>query len=267
MNKKVAIIPTLLTLGNAVCGLVAIMFASKIQKLNPLTDVNFAHSAWFLFAAMIFDALDGFAARLSRTASEFGGQLDSLCDAISFGVAPAFLLIKLGQDVPLPLYRQALGVVAALFMCCTLLRLARFNLENSPEATSHKRFRGLPSPAAAGCLASLAMVRGLPDFPHFNDDHVLMWIRAWALVGTLAVALMMVSRFSFPHLVNQLLRGRRHFSHLIQIILVVGLLFITYEVALFVLFWGYALIMPLRQGLEKAFRYGQGEVAGEIEAN
>ena len=267
MNKKVAIIPTLLTLGNAVCGLVSIMFASKIQKLDPSTDVNFVYSAWFLFAAMIFDALDGFAARLSRTASDFGGQLDSLCDAISFGAAPAFLLIKLGQDVQLPLYRQALGVIAVIFMCCTILRLARFNLENAPEATSHKRFRGLPSPAAAGCIASLAMLRGLPDFPHLNNEQVLAWIRVWALIGTLAVSLMMVSRFSYPHLVNQLLRGRRHFSHLIQIILVVGLLYITYEVALFVLFWGYALIMPLRQGLEKAFRYGREKVTGEIEVN
>lgn len=252
--KKIAIIPTLLTLGNAICGFTSIVCASKIQANDPSTYVFFAYSAWLLFAGMVFDMLDGVVARRLRTASDFGGQLDSLCDAVSFGAAPAFLLLKLGQAWQLPMYRQALGVVAALFLCCAILRLARFNTENTPDPSSHKRFRGLPSPAAAGCVASLAILRGQVTIAHLTEAQVLTWVRVWGLLGTLVIALLMVSRFSYPHLANQLLRGRRHISHVVQLILVLGLLILTHEIALFVLFWGYALAMPLRQIILRALK-------------
>src|SRR5207302_3761221 len=130
--RKIAILPTLLTLGNAVCGFAAIAFASKI---TTEADVNFAYSATLIFAAMVFDALDGYAARLSKTASDFGGQLDSLCDAISFGVAPGFLLLRLGLgwgESPL-VVQKAIAAIGALYMACAVLRLARFNVENAPD--------------------------------------------------------------------------------------------------------------------------------------
>src|SRR5262249_4385625 len=134
--------------------------ASKIGSADSadFVDFNFAAAGWFILAAMIFDMFDGYVARLSKTASKFGGELDSLCDAISFGVAPAFLLLKMGPGWDRPLFHQFLAGVAALYMVCAVLRLARFNVENSTDAASHKRFRGLPSPGAAGCLASLAIL-------------------------------------------------------------------------------------------------------------
>ena len=161
--KKIAIIPTMLTLGNAVCGFSSIVLASKIDGL-PESKYLFFSSAGLLFLAMVFDALDGYVARLSKSASDFGGQLDSLCDAISFGVAPAFLLLRMGLDWEAPLIRQAIAVIAVLYMVCAILRLARFNVQNSPDPASHKRFKGLPSPGAAGCVASLAIMRsGVPS--------------------------------------------------------------------------------------------------------
>src|SRR6516225_38716 len=96
--RKIAIIPTLLTLGNAVCGFASIACASKIDLKNPATESYFAWSGWLIVAAMVFDALDGYVARLSKSTSKFGLELDSLCDAISFGVAPAFLLLRLCQS-------------------------------------------------------------------------------------------------------------------------------------------------------------------------
>src|SRR5207237_5356422 len=136
-------------LGNAVCGFAALAFASKIDPNNSSTDVFFAWSAWLIFGAMVFDGLDGYVARLSKTSSDFGGQLDSLCDAISFGVAPAFLLLLLGREWgEHPVIQKAIAVVAVLYMACAILRLARFNVENSPDPAAHKRFKGLPSPAA-----------------------------------------------------------------------------------------------------------------------
>src|SRR6266508_746646 len=144
--RKFAVVPTLLTLGNGICGFVAITIASRITSGDPIDEVerNFVISGWFIIAAMLFDMLDGYVARLSKTASKFGGELDSLCDAISFGVAPAFLLLKMGPGwEPRPLLHQLLAGIAALYMVCTILRLARFNVENTPEPAAHKRFRGL----------------------------------------------------------------------------------------------------------------------------
>jgi CDP-diacylglycerol--serine O-phosphatidyltransferase len=251
--KKIAILPTLLTLSNAVCGFAAIAFASTTASEG---DVYFTYSALLIFAAMGFDALDGYAARLSKTASDFGGQLDSLCDAISFGAAPAFLLLRLGQDWEMPVIRQALAVIAVLYMVCAVLRLARFNLENTPDPASHKRFRGLPSPAAAGCLASLALLRGGQAAHWMMIDSWLVrdCLKLWAPLGTLVVALLMVSRLSYPHLTKQLLRGRRHFSYLIRIIMAVCLLALLRELALLLVFWGYALTFPTRFALARSRR-------------
>jgi CDP-diacylglycerol--serine O-phosphatidyltransferase len=266
--KKIAIIPTLLTLGNGVCGFAAILCASRIPAGGSVgIDPNFALAGWLIIAAMLFDALDGYVARLSRTASKFGGELDSLCDAISFGVAPAFLLLRLGPGwEPRPIYHQLLTGIAVLYMVCAILRLARFNVENTPDPASHKRFRGLPSPGAAGCIASLAVLRG--ELPaklamHWGDldpevirHTVQRWVEVWAPVGALAVALLMVSRIPYPHVTKQVLRGRRHFSHLVQVILAAFIVILFREMAVAVLFWAYALGLPARYVLVRSLRRG-----------
>src|SRR5574342_1426010 len=108
--RKIAILPTLLTLGNAVCGFSAILCASRID--GPESPY-FAFSAWLVIGAMLFDMCDGYVARLSKTASEFGGQLDSLCDAISFGAAPGLILWHgFAPDWESPVMRQTIFVVA-----------------------------------------------------------------------------------------------------------------------------------------------------------
>src|SRR5437870_3858304 len=116
--KKIAVLPTLLTLGNGVCGFIAITFASKIVDPAAVAsnEANFAWAGWFILFAMVFDMLDGYVARLSKTASDFGGELDSLCDVVSFGVTPAFLLLKLGPGWdPSPFLHQLLAGIAALY--------------------------------------------------------------------------------------------------------------------------------------------------------
>jgi CDP-diacylglycerol--serine O-phosphatidyltransferase len=269
--KKIAIIPTLLTLGNGVCGFAAIACASKIGHIdqNGFNDAFwFALSGWLIVAAMVFDSLDGYVARLSRTASKFGGELDSLCDVVSFGVAPGLLLLKLGPGWdPRPILHQALACIAALYVVCAFLRLARFNVENTPDPASHKRFRGLPSPGAAGCLASLAILRGeLPGklallrnelaqiWPALDPDNVRFLVEVWAPLGAVAIALLMVSRVPYPHVTKQILRGRRHFSHLIQVILAAFIILLIRELALVLLFWIYALGIPVRYLLLRRLR-------------
>ncbi len=124
--KKIAILPTLLTLGNGLCGFAAIACASKIGPNSPPKEMNdyFLLSACLILGGMVFDALDGYAARLSKSASDFGGQLDSLCDAITFGAAPGFLLLRLGMDWQKQLVGQAVAMIAGLYMVCAVLRCA-----------------------------------------------------------------------------------------------------------------------------------------------
>jgi CDP-diacylglycerol--serine O-phosphatidyltransferase len=258
--KKIAILPTLLTLGNGVCGFAAIAYASKITPQSTASEQNFYYvlSACLILAAMVFDALDGYAARLSKSTSDFGGQLDSLCDAISFGAAPAFLLLRLGSDWERPLIRQAIAVIAALYVACAVLRLARFNVENNPDPAAHKRFKGLPSPAAAGCVASLAVLRSeLPKtYPIFDEHFMRAFVHVWAPLGTLVAALLMVSSFPYPHFTNQLIRGRRSFGFIVQLVLVVFVIALTPDLAFFLLFWMYALNGPLRHFLFRMRRAG-----------
>ncbi|MGH7224072.1 MAG: CDP-diacylglycerol--serine O-phosphatidyltransferase [Gemmataceae bacterium] len=254
--KKIAILPTLLTLSNGVCGFAAIAYASKIEPQSTPTEINdyFVLSAVLILAAMIFDSLDGYAARLAKSASDFGGQLDSLCDAISFGAAPAFLLLRLGMDWRDQLLGRAVAMIAALYMVCAVLRLARFNLENSPDAANHQRFKGLPSPAAAGCVVSLAILRSTPPWNSANSATMSAFVDVWAPLGTLLAALLMVSRVSYPHITKQILRGRRSFSVLVQVVLALFLIARMPSLACFLLFWGYALSGLLRHILFRIVR-------------
>jgi CDP-diacylglycerol--serine O-phosphatidyltransferase len=262
--KKIAIVPTLLTLGNAVCGFASICFAARVT--NAESGAFYTLSALCILAAMVFDGLDGYAARLFKTASEFGGQLDSLCDAISFGVAPGFILLRMGFDWDTyPLMAQVMVIVGVLFMLCAILRLARFNVENSPDPAYHKRFKGLPSPAAAGCIASLAVLRGgmsrhLQGYrPPMLNEFLTSWgptFAYWAPLAGLLVALLMVSRVPYPHMTKQILRGHGSLSHLIKILLAVGIVTLLPEIALFAVFWGYAVYFLARHMVMRRLRTG-----------
>ena len=162
-RKLFAVLPTLLTLGNAACGFGAITFAAKVGPESAAGN-EFFIAALLIFLAMLFDMLDGSAARWTQQTSDFGAELDSLCDVISFGIAPAFLMLQFtradhtfGSQLTAPfadLYHpRLLWVIGVLFVVCAVLRLARFNVETD-EDDSHAFFSGLPSPAAAGTVAS-----------------------------------------------------------------------------------------------------------------
>lgn len=257
--QRIPVLPTLLTLGNGVCGFASIAYASKITNDGSLTppqvEMYFLLSAMLILGGMVFDVLDGYAARLARCTSEFGGQLDSLCDAITFGAAPAFLLLRLGQEWQGNLVvGKLVAVVAAVYLVCTVLRLARYNVESTSD--TNKRFKGLPSPAAAGCIASLAVLRADLDLGWASADVRLMqaFVSVWAPLGALVAALLMVSRFSYPHLTKQLLRGRRHLGFIVQAILLLAVVALVPHLAFLLIFWGYALLSPLRSLLGQARR-------------
>ena len=215
------VLPTLLTLGNAVCGLGSISYAAS-QPPPGGGEHYLLIAGLLIFGGMVFDMLDGSAARWTKQSTKFGGELDSLCDAITFGVAPAFLILRMGDAYP----SRILWVIAALYMSCTVLRLARYNVEDSEEKSDW--FSGLPSPAAAATVASFAIA--LPSHARLNGDAtmsvtemaVLDVVRNLVPLIGLAVAVLMVSRVRYPHLVKQLLKGKRQFRQVAQIVFAIA---------------------------------------------
>lgn len=256
--RRVAILPSVLTLCNGVCGFASIIVASRIHR-DALFQDSPGHgealtfllvSGLLIFGGMIFDAIDGSMARIANSASKFGAELDSLCDAISFGAAPAFLLLKLGPTPNEKFLYNILFVAATSYVICTILRLARFNVETSLDEESHQVFKGLPSPAAAGCIAAIAIMRHhLQDYESIiGMDVVSNAVSIFVPFGALGLALLMVSNITYPHLVNQSLRGRRPFSHLVELVVLAITLLVIRELSLVLAFWGFALSGPIRRG-------------------
>ncbi|MBI3855729.1 MAG: CDP-diacylglycerol--serine O-phosphatidyltransferase [Planctomycetes bacterium] len=246
--RTVALLPTLITLGNGVCGTVAIF---KIGQYMATGNEKTAQAAaWLILVAMVFDALDGFVARLTRTASNFGAMLDSLCDLITFGVAPAFLTYAMTRNDVNDYWARPVQAVCVLYAMCALIRLARFTVETAPDESAHREFAGLPSPAAAGVMASAVLPAVQLDWA----PNLVKVIHA-ALPGlALATGILMVSRVKYANVVNRVLRGRRPFIALIELALVIALFFLFREFAFFIAFFGYAVTGPLFWLKKRIFR-------------
>jgi len=278
----ISILPSMFTLGNGLLGFAAIYLATRtaIDGEPALLGV----SAWLLFAAMICDLLDGRLARFARKTSDFGAQLDSMCDVISFGVAPPVLMIRTvmgavhGQISKVPvLWRlsdvgveRMLWLVGGIYVAGAVLRLARFNVENEPDESAHMSFRGLPSPGAAAAVATLVLL--FDHLMHLNEGG---WVGPWpALLApqtalwfaavislalpliTLAVGLLMVSGFRYPHLVNQYIRGRKPFGYLVKLLLLIAAAMLEPFLTMAAAASTYALSPPLSAAFRRTRRAG-----------
>ena len=258
--------PNALTLGNAACGFAAIVFASKAEPGEAAAVGYLANAAWLLFAAMVFDLLDGMAARLVGSSSEFGCQLDSLCDAISFGVAPGFLLYAQARQWS-DTAGQLASLVAVLYVLCAVVRLARFNVSPStplkiPGTLGH-HFTGLPSPVAAGCVACFALIGHLDLLGRWAEAGGFPEVQPWMLPGCLLAALLMISPFPYAHLAKDIMRPGSRLRMLIPAILAVVLAAFSPPLALAIIFWAYALHAPLRAiflGLRRAQRSARNKI-------
>lgn len=164
------LLPNAVTAASLVLGYLVILAAAEGQ---------FGRAAVLCFAAALCDTLDGRLARLLDAGTAFGGELDSLCDASSFGVAPA-VLIYFAALKPLGLLGT---VVAVIYLCAGVGRLARFNLDKSKKP----HFQGLPIPAGAAYVISFVLIR----------DVVSPW---WIAVGVVIIALLMISSVKVPSL-------------------------------------------------------------------
>ena len=224
--RSTAVLPALCTVLNGLSGFAAIHFATK-DALGSASMMNLTIGAWMVAAAMLFDMLDGRLARLTRRTSDFGAQLDSLSDAISFGVAPAVLMLRaiittMREYVNHLTMERVVWCVAGVYVACALLRLARFNVETERDESAHMEFSGLPSPGAAALVAAMVALIGDLQGREWTPKNVLYPAASVALpLVTLAVALLMVSRFRYPHVMNKYFRGRRPFNFLVAVVLLV----------------------------------------------
>jgi CDP-diacylglycerol--serine O-phosphatidyltransferase len=165
-------IPSLFTVANLFLGIVAIIL---VFPDNAKPEI----AAMMVIIAMLMDGVDGRVARALNAQSEFGKELDSLSDVISFGVAPAFIMYSVAFQ---ELNAAAAWIITALFPICGALRLARFNVISGMPGY----FIGLPIPAAGGVLATLAL---------FHNEIVVPVLMA----STLVLSFLMVSTIKYPN--------------------------------------------------------------------
>ena len=217
------LLPSLLTTGNLFCGFLALVLTA---------DGRLSEAAVAIFVAMVLDILDGKVARLTRTTTQFGVEFDSLADVVSFCVAPAFMLYML----VLGRLGRAAWLGAFLFVICGALRLARFNVHTG--VTDRRYFVGLPTPAAAGIVASTVFLLG-------GDD--LEWWQGWVIAaGTYIVAVLMVSTFRYYSFKEVDLGQRRPAGVLLLVVLAVLIVATHPQAFLFLLFSAYLLSGPTR---------------------
>lgn len=219
MSQRIYVLPNLLTTGNLFFGFYAIIHS--IQR-------DFTMAAYAIVAAAVFDLLDGRVARMTHSESEFGAEYDSLCDLVSFGMAPGLLLFLWSLES-----FGRIGWLAAFFyVACTALRLARFNV--SQEAVGKVYFRGLPSPMAAGIVASSVLA--------FNDLGWDAESSKLLLFITFLLGFVMVTNFRYRSFKDLDLKERLPFKYLVYGVFLFAIIAIRPEVTLFALFLTYAVM-------------------------
>ena len=257
-----AVLPALMTLGNLLCGFAAIHYAAKpVAESTIFGWSTLTVAGCLIFLGMFLDALDGSVARLTRSTSDLGAQLDSMADMVTFGVAPAFMMLRLvshyygpehytgilGPDAD-NLYGRVTWTIAAAYICCTALRLARFNVETpSADLEDHRWFRGLPSPGAGGCVASLIVLHQNLLVKRFGGEFPPGYEKGSSLLIPLVTALAalgMVSTMRYPHLINRWIAGRKDFTALVRIVIPVIMAVWWLQFALAACFVAYAVSGP-----------------------
>ena len=216
LKKHLSIIPNSCTSMNLVCGTMSILMA---------THGEFLAASWLILIANIFDILDGRLARLTSVESLFGAELDSLCDLVSFGVAPAFLVYtRYFKEEEI----SVIGMfVAVLFVLCGALRLARFNV--TPH--SHKDvFEGMPIPGGAGILATMVIFEML----YFSFLRIPKFVVAIIVVVT---AFLMVSKIEYPAMKKTPKTSKKR---IFGVICVISAFLINPPITLFFATWGFA---------------------------
>ena len=251
--SHIYLLPNSLTAGNLFFGFLAIL---RCVQANYATDPlvvsnNYKQAVWFILFGVICDALDGRVARLGGRASLFGKEFDSIADIISFGVAPALMMIFLVLTPTVdqyPVFLQISWLIGFVYLLCAAVRLARFNVLTHPmlppaeqlEGTSD--FLGLPVPAAAGMIASLVLVILRLEIPTFASRSLALLVPPFML----AIAYLMVSNIQYPSFKNFGWQTQTKVRTFIGLILGLGTAFFFKEFFFALLFFTYIAFGPVR---------------------
>ena len=251
--SHIYLLPNSLTAGNLFFGFLAIL---RCVQANYATDPlvisnNYRQAVWFILFGVICDALDGRVARLGGRESLFGKEFDSIADIISFGVAPALMMIFLVLTPTVdqyPVFLQISWLIGFVYLLCAAVRLARFNVLTHPmllpaeqlEGTSD--FLGLPVPAAAGMIASLVLVILSLEIPTFDSRSLALLIPPFML----AIAYLMVSNIQYPSFKDLGWQTQTKVRTFIGLILGLGTAFFFKEFFFALLFFTYIAFGPIR---------------------
>ena len=251
--SHIYLLPNSLTAGNLFFGFLAIL---RCVQANYATDPlvvsnNYKQAVWFILFGVICDALDGRVARLGGRESLFGKEFDSIADIISFGVAPALMMIFLVLTPTVdqyPVFLQISWLIGFVYLLCAAVRLARFNVLTHPmlppaeqlEGTSD--FLGLPVPAAAGMIASLVLVILSLEIPTFDSRSLALLVPPFML----AIAYLMVSNIQYPSFKDFGWQTQTKVRTFIGLILGLGTAFFFKEFFFALLFFTYIVFGPIR---------------------
>jgi CDP-diacylglycerol--serine O-phosphatidyltransferase len=223
MKKGIYVLPNLFTTANLFCG-----FYSAIASMKGQYDL----AAWTILIAVVLDSLDGRIARMTHTTSKFGGEYDSLCDLVTFGVAPAILY----YNWSLLAYGKLGWLAAFLFVVCGALRLARFNVQIG--VIDSRFFNGLPIPGGASVLATgVILYYFLGGEGRFSNWPVT--------IGVVGIALFMVSSIKYYSFKDLNFFSRQPFMSFMLIVLILVTVVAYPEIMLFTLAFGYSLSGPV----------------------
>ena len=247
--KILKCVPNALTIGNSLCGFIAILWTLRAYDNNDNSAklLVFVVSSWMIFAAMIFDALDGLAARTFHAASMTGIQMDSLADMVTFGVAPATLVAVLTNNLRgelRPLQMLVVYALCSVYLGCAALRLAIYNVKAITEHKNSKSFSGLPSPGGAAAICvTIFFVYALSTK---DNSHAILQRLVFILPGYAAfLGLLMVSNIPYLHVGKWLVTMGRNRRKQLLFIILVALVAKFGSYALAAIVTGYILSGPL----------------------
>ncbi|MBR2357014.1 MAG: phosphatidylcholine/phosphatidylserine synthase [Lentisphaeria bacterium] len=256
IKRRLRWVPNTLTLCNSWCGFASILWTLSVYERASNTYDVLAVSALIILGAMVFDVLDGFAARMLNATSMHGLQMDSLSDMVTFGVAPAVLMAVLThwlQGVQTSFQVWVTYLLCSVYVGCAALRLATYNVKAMEKSGDSNVFHGLPSPGAAAAIVSLVLAMRVFDRDLSNLALVLPIYAA--ILGVL-----MVSPLPYRHLGKWLLTRKN--NQPIKIMILVVLLFLVAifrEYAIFSVITLYVLSGPV----EALRRVLTGSIAGK----
>ncbi len=249
IRKGIYIIPSAFTIGNILCGFYAVINAVKgYQAIGDPSQADYAahlfnNAARAIGLAFLLDGLDGRIARMTKATSEFGVELDSIADVITFGVAPAVVAFAWGYGLTPGLESFAWGI-SFFYLMCGALRLARFNVVaraprftipgNSPKLDK-RYFVGLPIPAAASLLAAIIHFVPQPLSLYQREQSEFYSLGLMLIMAALAV--LMVSNFRYTSFKNLSLKSNKPFLTLpLLSLLIAGIWFYSRPVLLAIAF-------------------------------